>query len=69
MIQTHADGTISWDKEDFSCYVITGKDTSGRRFKLTYESWDAAACINLWNGNKWGIKPDGKRVLLQTVRN
>ena len=51
-------------------YVITGKDTSGRRFKpIRTHNKQHAFGINLYNGSIWWENAEGKRELLKRVKN
>ena len=55
---------------DYSLFIVTGKDRSGKRFRLCYSNGFAAFSINLWCGTVWGVrKIDGKREKLKTVFN
>ncbi len=54
---------------NFVRYEITGVDRYGKRFKLTTSNVIHAQGINLWNGSKWGVLPNGKRKLLVRVYN
>lgn len=52
---------------DFVKYHITGKTTDGKRFKSIYSNFFMADCINLFCGTLFGVKADGKRVILKRV--
>ena len=54
---------------DFVSFVATGKDRSGKRFSIRSKNWLHITGINIWNGNKWGIMPNGKRKLITRVSN
>jgi len=60
--------TKIWDHKEGDQYIVTGKDRSGRRFRLFYKNWIMADGINLWSGSKWLVR-DGKRYLIKKVRN
>lgn len=62
-------GVTSWDAGDFVEYHVTGVDTNGKRFKIVTTDWNHARGINLYRGNKWGVKPDGTRMKLTEVYN
>ncbi len=50
-------------------FDVTGVDRSGKRFKDSYTSLNAALCINLWNGSVWAVIDTGKRRLIKRVQN
>lgn len=50
-------------------FDITGKDRSGKRFKIETSSYTYACMINLWNGSVWAVLESGKRKLLKRVYN
>lgn len=52
-------------------FQVVGTQLYGRRFSNHYpvESARIAFNINLWRGKVYGIKKDGRRVLLKTVIN
>lgn len=50
-------------------FVVTGVDTSGRRFRLTYREPQWALGINLWRGSVWAVMPNGRRRLVRRVYN
>ena len=55
---------------DYSLFIITGIDRSGKRFRLSYSTPFMAFAINLWCGTVWGVrKIDGKRERLKRVIN
>lgn len=58
---------------DYKGFVVTGVDTSGKRFKSSHSSNTQGAMTafstNLWQGSVWGILKDGKRKLLKRVYN
>ncbi len=52
------------------CYVVTGVDVYGKRFKLVYTNYIHANCINLYRGSLWEEhRATGKRKLLKRVYN
>jgi len=54
--------------KDFSRFIITGKLTSGKKFRLVTSSYFHANGINLYSGRVWGeLVSTGKRVLLKRV--
>jgi len=59
---------ITWKHKEGDYYLITGKTTDGRKFRLTYPTWYMASGINLYNGHKWLVRGN-KRILLETVSN
>jgi len=58
--------SVSWVAKDGDKYVVTGVDTEGKRFSLTYRDWWTASCINLHRGNRWLLR-NGKRWLINSV--
>jgi hypothetical protein len=44
-----------------ACYVITGINRMGRRFKITTGNLHYAYGFNVWKGSLWEIQEDGKR--------
>lgn len=52
-------------------FVVTGVQYRNhkKRFKLTYNSFEVAMSINLWNGSVWAEMDNGKRKLLKRVIN
>lgn len=58
----------SWLQEPGDKYVVTGVDTTGRRFSITCGSWFYARGVNVWRGTKW-LKRDGRRSLICRVSN
>jgi hypothetical protein len=52
-------------------FVVTGIEYCNhrKRFKLTYNSFEQAMMINLWNGSVWAELDNGKRKLLKRVVN
>lgn len=59
----------AWQSEPGDYYLVTGVDANGKRFKaIKFESWEAAACINLYRGTKWLVR-GGKRWVIQEVYN
>ncbi len=59
---------------DYKEFHVTGVDTNGKRFKLTFTGNHAGAMIalsiNLYHGSVWGVLFDnGKRRLLKRVYN
>lgn len=54
---------------NYTAFIVTGKTTSGKRFKLTYRNALSAFGINLWRGSVWGLLPNGKRKLLKRIMN
>lgn len=54
--------------KQFTNFCVTGTLYNDRRFKpIVYSEFYWANGINLYNGSVWGVKPDGKRVLLKRV--
>lgn len=50
-------------------FVVTGKlYRSNKRFSNSYDSFNQAMMINLWNGSVWAII-NGKRKLIKRVLN
>lgn len=62
------DGGKTWTYQEGDRYVVTGTDRKGRRFKLEFDSWFHARCINAWRGNYWPVR-DNRRHLIQSVYN
>jgi hypothetical protein len=55
---------------DFKQYVVIGYYyNTKKRFKTFCVNYSQMSMINLWNGRKYGITHEGKRVLLETVTN
>jgi hypothetical protein len=55
---------------DFKEFHVTGRlYNSTKRFKHVYTDYRTAMMINLWNGSVFGVKHNGKRVLLERVYN
>ncbi len=54
---------------DFISYVVTGfLYNTDKRFKpIRTSNWKQAKSINLWKGKIWGIKHDGRRILIISV--
>lgn len=50
-------------------FIVTGKERSGKRFKIETSSYTYACMINLWNGSVWALLETGKRRLLKRVYN
>ena len=61
-------GGSSWVENPGDKYVVTGVDTGGKRFSLTYGDWWTAKYINLHRGNRWLLRA-GKRWLINSVWN
>lgn len=58
-----------WQHQDGDSYVITGVDKNNRRIKpIVLPTWFFADGYNLWRGSKWLVR-DGKRYLIQRIRN
>ncbi len=55
--------------KDWQKFHVTGKDTSGKRFKIETTNAIHAFGINIWRGSVWGVNIDGSRTLLRRVRN
>jgi len=64
----YENGNKVWESKAGDSYLVTGKDKSGKRFRVTYDSWHTANCINLWEGSKWLVR-DGKKHLIVRVVN
>jgi hypothetical protein len=65
-----ANGTLSWDADDFVAYEATGVDVHGRRFRpIRRQSWMHAQGINLYRGTRWGVRADGSRTALERIFN
>lgn len=41
-----------WTKKSGDSYHVTGTDRDGRRFKLVFNNWFQAKCINVGQGSK-----------------
>jgi len=54
---------------NFKEFLCIGKDRAGKRFRMCYSNYFHARCINMWQGNLWGVTHDGRRVLLNSTRN
>lgn len=63
-----SNGTASWIPQAGDTYLATGKDRSGRRFRIRSASWAHVNGLNLWQGHKWLVR-DGKKHLIVTVTN
>lgn len=51
-------------------FIVTGRlYMSNRRFSNSYNSFQQAMMINLWNGSVWAELDSGKRKLLKRVNN
>lgn len=51
-------------------YEVTGVLVNGKRFTpIRTHSLDHALAINLYRGSVWGVKEDGKRILLSRTWN
>lgn len=65
--------TVEVDLDDYEFFDVTGTTVYGKRFKLRYSAtragFYAAFSINLYKGCIWGVKNNGKRVLLNRVYN
>ncbi|UCC18977.1 MAG: hypothetical protein JSV62_12835 [Promethearchaeota archaeon] len=57
------------DLKQFSKFLVIGKLVNGKKFKLVYPDYYTADCINLYNGNIWGVRKDGTKKLLKSVIN
>ena len=53
----------------FKEFHVTGISRDGKRFKLMFNSFQAAININLYQGSVWGVNEKGKRILLKRVFN
>jgi hypothetical protein len=65
--------TVEVDLRDYEFFDVTGVTVYGKRFKLRYSAtrtgFYTAFGINLYQGSVWGVKSNGKRVLLNRVYN
>jgi len=52
---------------EFDKYVVTGKTTDGKSFRICSANAHYALAINLYNGRVWAVKPDGHRRLIKHV--
>jgi hypothetical protein len=65
--------TVTFDLKDYQEFVVTGKDTRGKRFSMHYAATPSgfytAMGINLYHGSVWGIRKgaEAKRELLKRV--
>jgi hypothetical protein len=50
-------------------FVVTGKDRSGKRFKIESSSYSYVCMINIYNGSVWAVLDSGKRKLIKRVYN
>lgn len=57
-------GQVSWNRDDFTEYHLTGIDVYGKRYKRVVKRWEHVWHYNIYRGTCWGVKPDGKRVRL-----
>ena len=60
---------MEYSTKDFISYLCIGKDREGKRFRKEYLNYIHANGINMWKGNMYGIKLNGKRVKLKSVVN
>ena len=54
--------------EQKTTYLVTGVDTSGKKFSFRHSNVYQAVGINLYNGRVWKIV-NGKRILIKKVFN
>jgi hypothetical protein len=47
-------------------YLVIGRDTRGKKFRLVYSDIRWALGINLWDGRVWEVS-NGKRKLIKEV--
>lgn len=59
---------MEWKHQIDDQYCVTGVDRRGKRFRLTFNNWFAARCINVWRGSKWLVR-NGKRTLICRIYN
>ena len=50
-------------------FLVTGKDRSGKNFKIESTSYSYVCMINVYNGSVWAVLDSGKRKLLKRVYN
>ena len=56
--------------KNFDHHIMTGFHFgSKRKFRHAFTSYFHVVGINLWRDRVWGVKPDGKRTLLERVWN
>lgn len=67
-ITNSGNGLKTWISQTGDKYLVTGKDRSGKRFRIETSSWPYANSLNVWNGNKYLLR-DGKRFLIQKISN
>lgn len=67
MIERHG-GKVTWTANAGDKYLVTGVDTRGKRFRLCFDEWRQAKCINLFRGSRWLLRA-GRRYLIQSVSN
>jgi hypothetical protein len=60
---------MQYTTKDFVYYLLIGKTRDGKKFRMEDSSYSHADCINMWQGRMYGVKQDGKRILLKTVFN
>lgn len=61
-------GDVCWEPETGDEYLLIGKTRDGKKFRLHFDNYLAANCINMWNGRKYLIR-NGKKYLICTVLN
>lgn len=71
MIKEANVSTVEVDLDDYKSFEVTGVTVYGKRFKLAYSAtrtgFYTAFGINLYKGSVWGLKNNGKRVVLYRV--
>lgn len=65
---TKSNGQISWTHKSTDSYLATGKDTNGKRFRISSTNYNYIIRINLYNGSIWLIR-NGNRIRLRRVTN
>jgi hypothetical protein len=61
-------GQVTWIHQENDEYLVTGRLTNGRRFRVSTKNWTYAKAINVYRGNKWLIR-NGKRYKIQSIYN
>lgn len=54
-----SNGHKSWSRMQGDSYHVTGVDVHGKRFKMVFDNWAYASCVNLYKGSRWLVR--GKR--------
>jgi hypothetical protein len=65
---TIQNGQKSWIQVPGDKYDVTGQTRDGKRFRMVFDRYATARCINLWRGSVW-LRRGSKRYLITRTYN